>query len=97
LLEESPKARRQKMPRKSTVKKSEEYSESTINLLKESEKRYKRVFDTASDGIVFFEQHEGKITHANPATEKMLGYTQKEIIGRQKPSPGNISIQRSIS
>ena len=51
------------------------------NLLKESEKRYKRVFDTASDGIVFFEQHEGKITHANPATEKMLGYTQKEIIG----------------
>ena len=51
------------------------------NLLKESEKRYKRVFETASDGIVFFEQHEGKITHANPATEKMLGYTQKEIIG----------------
>jgi PAS domain S-box-containing protein len=51
------------------------------NLLKESERRYKRVFDTASDGIVFFEQHEGKITHANPATKKMLGYTQKEIIG----------------
>ncbi|MCX5821261.1 MAG: PAS domain S-box protein [Deltaproteobacteria bacterium] len=53
------------------------------NLLKESEKRYRRVFENASDGIVFFEQREGKITHANPATEKMLGYTNKEIIGNK--------------
>jgi len=53
------------------------------NLLMESEERYRRLFETASDGIVLLEKHEGKITHANPATEKMLGYTRKESIGHK--------------
>jgi len=51
------------------------------SLLEESEERYRRLFETASDGIVLLEKREGKITHANPATEKMLGYTKKESIG----------------
>jgi PAS domain S-box-containing protein len=51
------------------------------DLLTESEERYRRLFETASDGIVLLEKREGKITHANPATEKMLGYTKKESIG----------------
>ena len=53
------------------------------NLLTESEARYRHLFETSSDGIVFLEQSEGKITHANPASEKMLGYTKKEIIGNK--------------
>jgi diguanylate cyclase (GGDEF)-like protein/PAS domain S-box-containing protein len=53
------------------------------NILKESEERYRRLFETERDGIVFLEQREGKITHANPAIEKMLGYTEKEIIGNK--------------
>ena len=53
------------------------------NLLMESEERYRRLFETASDGIVLLEKREGKITHANPATEKMLGYTKKESIGNK--------------
>ncbi len=53
------------------------------NLLMESEERYRRLFETASDGIVLLEKHEGKITHANPATEKMVGYTKKESIGHK--------------
>ena len=53
------------------------------NLLTESEERYRRLFETASDGIVLLEKREGKITHANPATEKMLGYTKKESIGNK--------------
>ncbi len=53
------------------------------DLLAEAEGRYRRVFETASDGIVFFEQREGNITHANSAIEKMLGYTKKEIIGNK--------------
>ena len=53
------------------------------NLLTDSEERYRHLFETASDGIVFLEQREGKITHANPATEKMLGYTEKESIGNK--------------
>jgi PAS domain S-box-containing protein len=51
------------------------------DLLTESEERYRRLFETASDGIVLLEKSEGKITHANPATEKMLGYTSKDSIG----------------
>jgi PAS domain S-box-containing protein len=50
-------------------------------LLTESEERYRRLFETANDGIVLLEKREGKITHANPATEKMLGYTIKDSIG----------------
>ncbi len=53
------------------------------DLLMESEERFRRLFETASDGIVLLEKREGKITHANPATEKMLGYTQKESIGNK--------------
>jgi PAS domain S-box-containing protein len=52
-------------------------------LLLESEERYRRLFETASDGIVLLEKSEGKITHANPATEKMLGYNKKESIGHK--------------
>ena len=53
------------------------------NLLEESEERYRRLFETASDGIVLLEKREGKITHANPATEKMLGYAKEECVGNK--------------
>src|SRR5664280_477867 len=53
------------------------------SLLIDSEERYRHLFETASDGIVFLEQREGKITHANPASEKILGYTKKELIGNK--------------
>jgi PAS domain S-box-containing protein len=53
------------------------------DLLTESEERYRRLFETASDGIVLLEKREGKITNANSATEKMLGYNNKESIGHK--------------
>jgi PAS domain S-box-containing protein len=53
------------------------------NILTESEELYRGVFRTASDGILLLEKHEGKITHINPAAEKMLGYTKKECIGNK--------------
>jgi two-component system NtrC family sensor kinase len=52
-------------------------------LLSESEERYRRLFETANDAIVLLEKREGNITHANPATEKMLGYSLKESIGNK--------------
>ncbi|MDZ7698917.1 MAG: PAS domain S-box protein [Deltaproteobacteria bacterium] len=52
-------------------------------LLTESEERYRRLFETANDGIVLLEKGEGKITHANPAAEKMLGYTTKDSLGNK--------------
>jgi len=53
------------------------------SLLIDSEEQYRRLFETASDGIVLLEKREGKITHANPAAEKMLGYNTKESIGNK--------------
>jgi PAS domain S-box-containing protein len=53
------------------------------DLLTESEERYRRLFETANDGILLLEKHEGKITHANPAITKMLGYTEEECIGKK--------------
>ena len=50
--------------------------------LKESESRYRRIFETATDGIVLLEKCEGHIVHANPAAEKMLGYSEAEYIGK---------------
>ena len=41
------------------------------SLLIDSEERYRHLFETASDGIVFLEQREGKITHANPAIQEI--------------------------
>ncbi|MFP3984355.1 MAG: PAS domain-containing protein, partial [Desulfurivibrionaceae bacterium] len=50
--------------------------------LSESEERYRRLFETANDGILLLEKGGGKITHANPAIEKMLGYSPDELIGK---------------
>lgn len=51
------------------------------DLLTESEERYGRLFETASDGILLLEKHELKIRHANPAITSMLGYSNAECIG----------------
>ncbi len=53
------------------------------SILIDSEEQYRRLFETASDGIVLLEKNEGKITQANPATEKLLGYTENESIGNK--------------
>ena len=58
------------------------------SLLEESEERYRRLFETANDGIVLLEKHEGKITHANPAATEMFGYSKEECIGKKLQNIG---------
>ena len=53
------------------------------DLLAESEERYRRLFETASDGIVLLEKKEGHIANANPAVEEMLGYSEAECLGKE--------------
>jgi PAS domain S-box-containing protein len=53
------------------------------DLLEESEFRYRRLFETASDGIVLLEKKEGHVAHANPAIEKMLGYSQADCLEKK--------------
>jgi PAS domain S-box-containing protein len=52
------------------------------DLLEQSEERYRRIFETAADGIVLLEKREGHIVHANPAAVEMLGYSEAEYIGK---------------
>jgi len=52
-------------------------------LLEESEMRYRRIFETASDGIVLLEKSQGHIVHANQAVEKLLGYTEADYLGKK--------------
>jgi PAS domain S-box-containing protein len=58
------------------------------NILAESEYIFRRTYETANDAILLLEKSEGKIAHANPATEKMLGYTEKESIGNKLSGVG---------
>ncbi len=52
------------------------------DLAAESEERYLRIFETASDGIVLLEKRHGRIVQANPAAECMLGYSEKDYLGK---------------
>ena len=58
------------------------------DILKESEYIFRRIYETANDAIFLLEKSEGKVARANPATEKMLGYTEKESIGNKPQDVG---------
>ncbi len=50
--------------------------------LEESEARYRRLFETAKDGILILDGDTGRITDANPFFQDMLGYSKEELIGK---------------
>lgn len=50
--------------------------------LQDSEARYRRLFETAKDGILILDGDTGRITDANPFLQDMLGYSESELIGK---------------
>jgi PAS domain S-box-containing protein len=52
------------------------------NALQVSELRYRRLFESAREGIVILDSNSGKIIDANPFLEEMLGFPQPEILGK---------------
>ncbi len=50
--------------------------------LKDSEVRYRRLFETAKDGILILDGDTGRITDANPFLQDMLGYSKDELVGK---------------
>ena len=50
--------------------------------LEESEARYRRLFETAKDGILILDGDTGRIVDANPFIQDMLGYSESELIGK---------------
>ncbi|MFH0975708.1 MAG: PAS domain S-box protein [Spirochaetota bacterium] len=51
--------------------------------LKESELRYRRLFETAKDAIVIIDPVTGNIIDANPIIQEKLGYSNNEVIGKK--------------
>ncbi|HVT40393.1 MAG TPA: PAS domain S-box protein [Gemmatimonadaceae bacterium] len=48
-----------------------------------SEVRYRRLFETAKDGILILDADNGKIIDANPYMTKLLGYSHEEFMGKE--------------
>jgi PAS domain S-box-containing protein len=58
-------------------------SDSNKRRLKSSEIRYRRLFETAQDGILIINAETGQIIDVNPFLMDMLGYPYKEFIGKK--------------
>ena len=58
------------------IKKAEE-------ALQASETRYRRLFETAQDGILILNAETGQIDDVNPFLIDMLGYTYEEFVGKK--------------
>ena len=48
-----------------------------------SEVRYRRLFETAKDGILILDADTGKILDANPFMTELLGYSHDEFLGKE--------------
>ena len=57
--------------------------QSANNALKASEMRYRRLFETAQDGILILNAGTGQIEDVNPFLTDMLGYTREQLLGNK--------------
>ncbi len=48
-----------------------------------SEMRYRRLFESAKDGILILDGDSGQIVDLNPYLSEMLGYSEKELAGKE--------------
>jgi diguanylate cyclase (GGDEF)-like protein/PAS domain S-box-containing protein len=51
--------------------------------LRDSEIRYRRLFETAKDGILLLDATSGQITDVNPFLIQLLGYSFEELLGKK--------------
>jgi len=50
--------------------------------IRASELKYRKLFETAQDGILILDADTGRINEVNPFLLKLLGFTHEEVIGR---------------
>jgi len=58
-------------------------SDVTSEALRVSESRYRRLFETAQDGILLLNANTAQIEDVNPYLIKMLGYSHAEFLGKK--------------
>lgn len=54
-----------------------------LNALRASESRYRRLFETARDGILLLNASTAQIEDVNPYLTELLGYTHAECLGKK--------------
>ena len=57
--------------------------QSADHALKASEMRYRRLFETAQDGILILNADTGQIDDVNPFLTDLLGYTREQLLGNK--------------
>jgi two-component system, cell cycle sensor histidine kinase and response regulator CckA len=55
----------------------------SMQALRDSETRYRRLFEAAKDGILILDFKSGQIVDVNPFLIEMLGYTHSEFVGKK--------------
>jgi PAS domain S-box-containing protein len=53
------------------------------NLLRASEVRYRRLFESAKDGVLILDTDTARITDANPFICELLGYSHADLMGKE--------------
>jgi PAS domain S-box-containing protein len=56
--------------------------EKIVEALQDSEKRYRRLFESAKDGILILDADTGQVVDVNPFLLRLLGYTYEELYGQ---------------
>ena len=54
----------------------------TDKALRTSELNYRRLFETAQDGILILDADTGRVNDVNPFLVKLLGFTHGEMVGK---------------
>jgi PAS domain S-box-containing protein len=62
---------------------TEEAAVRNVQAIRASELRYRRLFETAQDGILILDADTGQVVDANPFMKDLLGYSQEEFLGRK--------------
>jgi PAS domain S-box-containing protein len=55
----------------------------SVDAFRASEIRYRRLFETAHDGVLLVDPATGKIVEANPFMTRLLGYSRDQLVGKE--------------
>lgn len=58
-------------------------TDAAIRALRISERRYRRLFETARDGVLLLNAETAQIEDANPFLTELLGYSHSELLGKK--------------
>ena len=70
-------------PRPARASSTNALSDRALKALRVSESRYRRLFETARDGILLLNADTARIEDVNPCLIEMLGYSRAEFLGKK--------------